>query len=163
MEAAIEAGMPEIMNETAVYSLTTDPANILMWSHYAESHAGVCIRLKGVPLFRQFLTGHWITYEDERPCVRIGAETEESLLRKILFTKARRWDYEEEWRLVQYRGRPGVRVLNPDILDGVILGARIDSADEDAVRSAIAEAASKIELFKAVEDRDDYKLVIVPA
>lgn len=162
-EANFQNGMDEILKQSAVYSLSTDPTNILMWSHYAESHSGICLRFRGRPLFEQFLTGHWVTYEDQRPKVQIGAESEASLLRKILFTKAQPWEYEGEWRLVHYKGVRGVRHLNPGILDGVIFGARIKRATEHAVNAAIVRSGAPIEVMRAVEDGEEYKLTIEPA
>jgi hypothetical protein len=159
-EANFRNGMDEVLKQSAVYSLSTDPTNILMWSHYAESHSGVCLRFKGRKLFEQFLTGHWVTYEEERPKVQIGAETEASLLRKILFTKAKPWAYEAEWRIVHYKGGRGVRRLEPGILDGVILGARVNATTEEAILAAIHRSGRPIEVMRAIEDRDEYRLTI---
>jgi hypothetical protein len=160
MEANFENGVDTVLKESGVYSLSTDPASILMWSHYAESHSGVCLRLRGKPLFEQFLTGHWVGYEDERPKLRIGQETQAALLRKLLFTKARAWQYEAEWRMVQYRGQPGIRRLNAGILDGIILGSRVTEAAEQTVLAAIERSGAKIEVLRAVEDREEYRLTI---
>ncbi len=119
------------------------------------------LRLRGKPLFSQFKTGHWVTYDEQRPTVRIGAESERSLFRKILFTKAKAWEYENEWRLVHYRGGAGVRTLEPGVLDGIILGSRICPHAEATVLRSVA-ASKEIDVMRAVESRDEYGLALEP-
>ncbi len=92
--------------------------------------------------------------------VKVGAESPQSLLRKILFTKASAWRYENEWRLIHYKGRPGPRILNEGILDGIILGLRTASAVEKTIINSIKRSGRAIEAFRAIEDREDYRLVI---
>lgn len=49
-------------------SLTTDRSNDLMWSHYSNSHRGICIGLDKLALFKatQGIIGP-VMYSDEVP------------------------------------------------------------------------------------------------
>lgn len=41
----------KIQKEIGVYCLTTVPDSILMWSHYANNHKGVCLEYCGLNVF----------------------------------------------------------------------------------------------------------------
>jgi hypothetical protein len=48
-KAAIEAfkrALDEAVNSAGVLSLSAKPDHILMWSHYADSHQGICLRFR---------------------------------------------------------------------------------------------------------------------
>jgi hypothetical protein len=45
-------------------------------------------------------------------------------------------------------------------LDGVILGARVNATTEEAILAAIHRSGRPIEVMRAIEDRDEYRLTI---
>lgn len=86
--------------------------NLLMWSHYSDSHRGIVLEFdESHPFFRQIdnpsITSIIeIDYTDKRPEIvfdKFELTLEESLeyAKKIFFTKAVQWSYEEEFRLVK--------------------------------------------------------------
>lgn len=167
-EAAYEnryADVHATMQETAVYSLTTVPDSLLMWSHYGCSHQGICLRFDAGVLFDAFTRavpmGLPVKYSDNRPTILIGARFDEQiLLQKTFLTKASAWSYEREWRFLDYRGNAGVRIFPTDALDGIILGARIGAAAEAAVREIVARRSRPVPLFRAAMDRKHFAITI---
>jgi Protein of unknown function (DUF2971) len=111
--------------------------NVLMWSHYAGHHCGVCLRFDVARGSQFFEKAQKVEYTDEYPTVRVF----EVLLRNDvqeavnwIRTKAKSWAYEQEWRIV--RREFGVTTYPSECLTGIILGCCIDARDRDDVISS---------------------------
>lgn len=111
--------------------------NILMWSHYADSHRGFCVEynnslLDSLSLQSDFVTQHEIAYESELPVVNIyddGYSTEPIL------TKSRCWEYESEHRFVFKK--EGLKYLpnNPsEVISAIYLGTHMDMKSSVAIQ-----------------------------
>ena len=73
--------------------------DILMWSHYAAQHTGVCI---GFDTRRHIFQTAWeVSYQDDLPTIYRPQDDEETMLQKSLMTKSSHWRYEREWRIVR--------------------------------------------------------------
>src|SRR5258708_2583803 len=80
--------------------------NLLMWSHYAEGHRGLCL---------EFDTSFW-PFNDQRKLLRFIYSNSFPPLSPLdilqstalpidpLITKSKGWFYEEEWRLIMEKG-----------------------------------------------------------
>lgn len=96
--AHVEAGMRHDMNEHGIICFTEISDSILMWSHYAGYHTGVCIGFR-VNLDDQYLLDlHQIRYQDDAPLIPIDAKDKElgHHLLNALTIKAKDWEYEKE-------------------------------------------------------------------
>lgn len=123
-----------LMNQmTGVCCLTTKCDNILMWSHYADSHKGLCLRFRTQSRFYPkiftsdlyFELAFPVIYSINRPMINIVDPVRDNLVDELFLTKADIWKYEEEWRLINHTDGPGIYKYPPDRLDGIILGANI--------------------------------------
>lgn len=159
----LRSDIPQLIDETAVYSLTRLPDNVLMWSHYASSHEGVCLRFVTDMLLNKFILGWPITYSQDRPVVSVANEEPMDLLTKSMLMKADYWSYEKEWRFIEYRGGRGLRNFPPAAMDGVVLGARISAENEALVREWVGARTSTTELLRARFDDRAFRLDIVSA
>jgi len=101
--------------------LTKDPRNLLMWSHYAEHHKGICLEFEfplpnddidnGFTIFNEetkrtvgnAITLDTVEYSTKKPMPfeadNITNDTMKLFTRQIL-TKSSDWSYEKEWRLL---------------------------------------------------------------
>lgn len=89
------------MRVTGVTCFSATPSNILMWSHYASKHQGVCLGFKG--LSRRFGLQR-VEYCRTMPRVRIidmMPSPSSDLVNKLLLTKSWDWRYEKEWKFVK--------------------------------------------------------------
>jgi hypothetical protein len=131
--------------------------DILMWSHYAQQHSGVCIgvrtdRIKG-KVFRAVQYSDVVPLLDAWEYIRGSADA----FVKLGLTKATHWNYEKEWRTVDEAGPKRY----PSCVDRIIIGAR--ATDEigtevlDAVETATA-AGNKIDILFARQSPTHYKL-----
>lgn len=150
------------------FSTTSD--SILMWSHYADKHRGICIEydfslLEQLENINAFLLP--VIYSTERPLLPIdkldlenGQATQESVMRimpdliRAILTKSKFWDYENEWRFIAL-AKPKQPVKLP-IISRIFTGANITEDDYNKVVSAIENR--KIPITKYSLKRDKYEL-----
>ena len=66
---------------------------------------------------------HKVAYEIDRSIDVIECGYEQAFLRMLL-TKAKCWEYEQEWRLISSRG-PGIQISSDRNINGVIFGLKV--------------------------------------
>jgi hypothetical protein len=129
-------------NNYRVASLSADPNNFLLWSHYADGHKGVAVEIDIPESHKDLLK---VTYSPFSSVFTDKLQTLEDM-RHLFNGKGEEWAYEKEYRLVVPRKffrlpKPIVRVL---------LGPRV-SEDQRKVLSAIVPP--NVELFQTELDR----------
>lgn len=77
--------------------------NILMWSHYAHSHTGVCLGFNYDLLTRHYGQFEEVSYKNE--IVTFSIRDAENLIAQTLLRKSEDWKYEEEIRFFIERKR----------------------------------------------------------
>jgi len=87
----------EIVKRYRVFCLTTKPTNILMWSHYAENHKGVCIEFSCDNFV--FSGAYKVEYADRYPIYDFTDDTDDRILLPLI-SKSQSWAYEDEYRLI---------------------------------------------------------------
>ena len=117
--------------DVRVLSFSEDPKHPLMWSHYANSHRGICIGFR-----RDFFPGVLrVRYPQRVPRLNLGLPVEQKRATAFL-TKRKAWAYEREWRLVDStnasRDKPYV-TLKPKIITQVIFGEQTPLEDREWV------------------------------
>ncbi len=132
-----------------IFSLTEDPANVLMWSHYASQSFGVVVEFdEKHPWFNQKTAPS----DDIRHLVRVSyVENPHPRTWKqvngtdMLYTKGADWSYEREWRIIRpVQGGTEVAAgivcfdVPPDAIRSVIFGSRTTSALEGEIRASVA-------------------------
>lgn len=149
----------KIQRGIGVYCLTTVPDNILMWSHYANNHKGVCLEYCGLNDF--FANAQKVAYADKRPIINAFSGEDNLLMAdKALLTKSSIWSYEEEWRMISYNLGPGIIVTPNDLLKKVIIGANATNETIDLVLSSIEIRKHRPEVVYAKVDGRDYRIKI---
>jgi Protein of unknown function (DUF2971) len=87
-----------------VLSLSEDPLNLLMWSHYGQSHQGFVLGFDSAhAYFNQKISDHdefrhlrQIEYRNERPTGPLNAMDGVT----VFVVKSSAWQYEREWRML---------------------------------------------------------------
>ncbi len=124
-----------VRNAMGVYSLSARLDSPLMWSHYADSHHGVCIGFD--PNFDPFSIAQKVEYSATRNPVNPFRQTHDQILTNSILQKSVDWTYEEEWRIAL----PNAARKSISFADGaitqVIFGARMPDREKDLVRSWI--------------------------
>lgn len=87
------------LDQVGVLSLSETWDNMLLWSHYAKDHKGICIGFySNIDIFGVALK---VRYTEEFPVITPPFDSGETILEKSFLTKARCWEYEKEWRVVK--------------------------------------------------------------
>lgn len=139
--------------------------DILMWSHYADGHCGVCIEFTADVLDEshcEHFTPLPVSYEDSFPSLHLYSYGQrDELVSKSVLTKARDWQYEGEYRLLDAE-RAGVHLLPENVLTGVILGPRVSDGDREEVSSWVAEHPTPLRVYQAGYRPGHYALDVRP-
>lgn len=163
-------------NMVGICSLSSKRDDILMWSHYTNSHAGVCIGLStkvlGLVQENLFLNKRIIfdlekvNYSDSIPSINFYdsmIETSNSTkdLQTILLTKSNQWSYEDEYRLFIHRHPDQVVAAGPKLISCIILGCKMSKDDEDAVMRSVKLNGSDCKVYKAKKCRNRFGLDMI--
>lgn len=154
----------DVLAKRALTCFTTQCDNILMWSHYAANHTGICFRFQQLGRPEPFV-GLNVIYSDERPVADITrmSETGHDFLTAAVLTKAKCWEYEQEKRMIADDDGPGYRAFPSAALTGVILGSKIANANRELVEEMVQEHRPDLEILRAEIDHRHYRINILPA
>lgn len=165
----------EFLPRLRVFSVSEKKDNILMWSHYADYHTGVVLKLDVLPeednplcvakpvIYRPtppifFTEREWI---DDI----IGAKEidHQKLYWEYAYVKSDIWGYENEWRVwdllpdVQSRLYSDYPVY-PKELDEIYFGCRIREEDRKAIVLSAKSINPEIRFFQGIKSNDQYGL-----
>jgi len=155
---------------TRVFCLIAVKDDILMWSHYADCHRGICLEFgfcHGVLLHDAFLARtRPVHYQTHFPVVNPYKTLEGERIGLMVHTKSDHWKYEKEWRLV-YACPPGQtgdheERLPPALLEGVIMGAQISHCNREMVLGWAWNRSRPLRVYEARLREREYGLDIVP-
>lgn len=128
----LTAAIHKNRDNTGVLSLSRTCKSILMWSHYATEHRGICIEF-AVPVSDSL---HKVTYSYDVPRYTLNdifvKRNSEILL--LFTTKHKHWRYENEYRIILNKGD----ILHdiPGPITSIIFGLKTPPDDETLVRKA---------------------------
>ena len=161
--ARCQESIGKIKTGSGVFCFAGDPRSVLMWSHYAENHRGVCLQFERM---KDFITlGHAVRvdYREELPVVNWIVDFH-AHAKHILLAKHPSWEYEEERRITSVDNANRHLQLRPDALTGVIFGCRIQRARMEFIDALLDErkalGAPPVKTYLATQHKTKYRLVI---
>lgn len=144
-----------------VCSFAGDPRSILMWSHYASNHTGVCLQFQfaaDIPIFSRAIS---VDYSSDYPVVDYFDDITKSLI-PTLFRKSDGWKYERERRLIHPNGANCFLAYEPSALTSLILGCQLGESDEIAIKQLLDERREKgfspVRVYRAFRHDAKYQL-----
>lgn len=146
------------LSHMGICSLAARNDHILLWSHYASDHRGVCLAFDvtrgGFRRYGPFP----VEYCDVRPTYNVFDDTKTGLFPTMLI-KAKFWAYEEEWRLVSTDDPgPGAKLIEPDCLSAIYLGCAISDEHRQQVLSLAAGRSPPTPVFQMKTSRRTFEL-----
>lgn len=157
MEKARLEKMEEVFG---VFCLSVIPDNLLMWSHYADSHTGICIGFNSKKLI-DIIEPTWVApiqYSFEYPQISI-LEHPEKTLEVLLFNKSIDWHYEKEIRYVKNTIDGGCEIKIPvDVIEEIYLGCLISSDEEQLLTEIISMKYPKTKVIRYKKNKSTFKL-----
>jgi hypothetical protein len=146
-----------------IYCVSEKNNDLLMWSHYSDSHRGLCLEFDASTEETLFWEAFKVIYQEDYPTVNIMDIGKAEEFRKALLTKSTHWKYEEERRILKTKqeGGPGHYQFSPELLTGVILGTLMSDRNKEIVMSWIQGYPTRIALYQAKLNDRRYQLDIV--
>lgn len=147
----------KLRSKYKICSLTEHFDNILMWSHYANFHKGICIKYDTNEL-KDYLYN--VNYAknilDLTNMIRLDSPDINIFEKLMMITKSKIWQYEDEWRIVidqkliknnKYKATPV----------GIYLGTNISKQSRGRVINKARE--KNLEIYELAMDYTKYKLI----
>lgn len=150
-----------------VYCLTPKSDNLLMWSHYANKHHGICLEFD---TDNQVFGGAWeVEYHSEYPYHSWKSDFD---IIKLALTKAKCWEYEEEYRLLpkteyanQIVQQDRIMIVDKqnkitfpsEALKSIIIGCK---ADYEEIKNFIHSLRPDLQIKRAIMQRNRYGINI---
>jgi len=134
----------------------------MMYSHYADSHRGICLEFAvSEDIFFDHL--NYIRYEDVpifNPCVE-DANVFLPIIQILL--KSSYWSYEKEWRIIKQGPSPCEYEFTPGTISAIIFGYKTSSEDRLLIKSIINNREPVIQLKKVYRSaKNSFNLEIKP-
>lgn len=155
----------EIVNETGVCSFAGDPRNILMWSHYASNHEGLCLVFEIARDPETFLSALPVEYSIEYPVVnwvKDFDEDKDTLL--IVMRKHKAWEYEKERRIIKFKKANTHIMFLPAALRAIITGCRVTEGTLEKIKILLNERTAAgmppITVYQCCKHESRYELII---
>lgn len=159
----LEKHLTTNMQKAGVLCFSTEPKNVLMWSHYAKDHKGLVLQFELARDPEEFCGAFPVNYNGGYPQFNWFGQIEEQLM-QIVLQKHPAWRYENEHRIVKIGNARTYLDLNPEALTGVICGCRIDSALKSKVLKVLrARKKAKlpdVQVYQASKHGAAYKLLV---
>lgn len=155
-------GFQATVDKVGVLSLSKFRDNIVMWSHYAESHTGLCLGFSTAVDPDFFARCRPMDYVIEYPVIEMIRDSSERQVEAFLRTKAIGWKYEDEWRIIDHKTGSGNKVFLEDALVEIILGANMDVNDRQFILDSIKKRKHPVSVFEASANPGSYVLDIQP-
>lgn len=151
------------LQEAGVCCFTTDPTNLLMWSHYADNHKGLVLEFDPAQ-DPDVLTGPVkVSYSDDYPVINWLNDTK-SQLQKTMLQKAKVWEYEKEWRLIHPDGSRTHQCFKHAGLTAVVMGCRVTEATKAKLHELLDERERcgypAVRLYQAEMHGTRYEIVL---
>jgi hypothetical protein len=150
-----------INEKIGICSLTSKNNNILMWSHYADGHKGLCIGFDWQMLRKSTsaILGN-VNYQDDLPKYKIFGSNSD-FFQTLLLTKSTEWQYEQEYRLMTIESRGKELPFPFESIVEVIFGCCMLQEERDKYIRLIMEKNRNCKLFETRMHSKQFALEIV--
>ena len=142
----------KIVSYMGVISFTTDNKSLLLWSHYGNSHTGVCLEFKrseGSKLDDDNYSFP-IRYSSFVEDIKVRSDSKE-MIADFYKYKADVWSYEKEWRLIT--PNPKSMIDFPGELTSIYFGLNTSKENLKKIHEILGDS---VEYFKAIKKTNMY-------
>ena len=122
--ATINSSISAIINDSGICCFAGSNSNILLWSHYTESHKGICLTLDLLADPGFFEIPIIVKYQNEYPLYNHLRENT-TIFSDLFQTKAECWSYENELRV--FKPKSGTYKFDKNSLVEVCFGVNTSS------------------------------------
>jgi len=153
--------LQDIKKNWGILSLIADPNNLLLWSHYADSHKGYCLGFDRDVFYEAYPNEVFypVTYSDDYPTVNMiyfienfktsmkifwgGSITPDEIMDifsksgffKPMTTKNKIWELEKEWRWIKMNSAGDKVPFPKGFLKRIIFGKKMTDDHKRTIRN----------------------------
>ncbi len=177
---AVQNIIDDTRNNKGILSLSLNRSELLMWSHYCDSHRGFVVGFYGlhdyfqkdIPDKRGGLRP--VEYLKTRPALPAAEEfSTQNVANILLFSKSPHWAYEREMRMLHNvehadkkitpdDGSPNIYLFEfpAETVMEVILGCQMPKLKQEEITALVKEKYPSAKLYQAEMSKTDFDLVI---
>ena len=158
--AVTERTRDELVKNARVFCLSASEVQPLLWSHYADSHRGVCLHFKAAP-GSLFGLARAVDYRAERPSILVPLHYNKvDITDAMVRVKGGFWGYVDEYRIIGHEGAEvdwGATMVNrlcpfpPKLLCGITLGMKTPPQDRKDLMALAAQHYPEMAVYQAEE------------
>lgn len=160
----------EILPKVKISCFSERKNNLLMWSHYAKDHTGVCFEFDTKKIIRYLGTpsmiGHdsggiflRVIYNRERTNYVYKSSNDHLPLMMWMKTKSIDWEYEREIRLVFLKREESLLPIPSDLISKIYLGSEISDEIEAQIVALCEANFPNTEIYKMYLSDQEFQLV----
>ena len=143
-----------------ILSLTTKSNNFLMWSHYANSHTGICIGFNVHKVFDAVKgTLRDVIYQTYLPVKHLDDDTAQ-FITNLLFTKSKDWEYEDEYRLIKMNASNSIIKIPLESIVSITLGCKIPIEAKNEIIYIVKKQIPSCKIYEASLSKTKFELDI---
>lgn len=147
----------KFINSKGVCCFSGTDLSLLMWSHYADSHRGMCLGFDKKSLDKSFAIINWVNYENKFPDSHLLNNSNDGV-NKIILHKSNVWNYEQEIRI--FYAKKGLYQFPRDAIREVIFGLKTPDRQIHSVMNLMHQCGySNVEYKKVFLDEEKYDIV----
>jgi hypothetical protein len=157
----------EFLQSYRVLCVTRNVHSTSMWDEYAQGHSGIAVRIEpNLEKDSKFKLFQEVKYQDVRPTIyenptqfiqdSLFGDKDQIIARcldKIIYTKTKDWEHEDEYRLVvpvlNHETPWDILPYHPEEVTELYLGAKIDNSDKDEIVGYARNRNPEIKVFRA--------------
>ena len=148
------------INNSGVCCFAGSNDNILMWSHYTNSHKGICIKFDLLADLNFFLLPLKIKYKKDYPIYN-HLKDSTKIIECLFQTKSECWSYENELRVIKPEKGNCNYKFDKRALVEICFGCNITHENIQEVKNLLTESNfNHVKVTKAKTSISTYQLVI---
>lgn len=153
----LNSDLQKRVSEVGISCFSKTHLSILMWSHYAVNHTGICLKFntsdksffknyKEVKYLEKFPTSDEIIKHDQSDNF-------------LFFTKSLEWSYEREVRLI--KNSSSLEIYNPNCLEAIYFGVACDSKEQENIVQIIKsnKGYKNVNFYKMRKCSESFRLI----
>lgn len=154
----IEAHRERSREALRVFCLSERKDSLMMWSHYSNSHRGICLGFDASSEGEWFGLASPVRYLDRLPRIEFEQDSDRgSVYYASALSKSSDWSYEKEWRVADYQPR-ALRAYPGELLLEVLLGCEMSEHDRLEVLAWLDLRRTAVEVWQARRKANEFGL-----
>lgn len=166
MEQLMNDFLKDVINKRGISCFSQSDSALLMWSHYSNSHKGVCLTFDMEKDEQFFNIPYKVAYPATYPKMNPFTDSNGKEVQLILATKSQEWEYEKEIRVIkekdvmkQYRG---AIKFNPEALTEIKFGYKISVENVKILKDLITDKYPHIKFYGSKLKKGQFGIQFFP-